>query len=386
MATPERPASRARLGCLLGLGLALAMLLGAALSPMARAWLMMTVLLPELLDLPGPRPIVLVTGAPTRVEERLGGATLDVYAPAGPGPRGGLVMTLGVHPVDKRAPIVVRVAEGLARVGLAVAVVQSDALMADRIEPDEPANLVLAVEHLRAMPRVDPERVGLMGFSAGASIAFLAATDPRIADGVPALLWLGGYADAVELVGEVARREYQDRGVVVPWAPHELTSMVFRKQLVDALPDPADRAALAALGPAPSTAPARADGRPLGAEAQAVAALLTASEPSAIEAALDRLPRDLIARLRAVSPLDRAADVRARVYVLVDRGDALVPYVHSRRLANALPDGRLARYVELDLFEHVQPTRSLPPLILAGELAKLASVGAAFLRDLDPAR
>lgn len=298
-----------------------AVCLALGVWPGTRTAALTALLMPELFNAPGPRPLVLVSGAPTVTELRIGGASADLYAPAGTGPRGALVVTAGVHPVDKREPVLARLAEGLARTGLAVLLVQSDALMADRIEATEPRNLVLAFEQLRAEPGVDQRRVGMLGFSAGASLAFLAATDPAIRDHVRTLVWLGGYYDAAELADEIALRRYDD----TDWEPHPLTQMVADKNLNG------DRAALAEL-----------------------------------------------------SPKSRVAEFHSRAFVLVDRADPLVPWVHSRELVAALPSERLAKYVEFEIFEHVQPTKPLPPGVFVREVAKLYGTAFAFLREVDP--
>src|SRR5438105_3314931 len=80
-------------------------------------------------------------------------------------------------------------------------------------------NLGLADQHLAAEARVDPRRIGMLGFSAGASLAFLAATDPSIRDELRELVWLGGYYDADELADEIEARRFDD----VTWEPHPLT-------------------------------------------------------------------------------------------------------------------------------------------------------------------
>ncbi|HZR00012.1 MAG TPA: hypothetical protein VFC93_14490 [Chloroflexota bacterium] len=292
-----------------------------ALSPGARMAVLTAFLLPDLFNAPGPRPLVLVSGAPTRVELRIGSADADLYMPAGGGRHGGLVVTAGVHPLDKRDPVLVRLADGLSRVGLYVLLVQSDALMADRFEPEEPRNLVLAYQRLAAEPGVDARHIGMLGFSAGASLAFLAATDPAIRDEVRELVWLGGYYDANELADEIEAHRYGDTA----WEPHPLTQMVFEKNLSNG------RAALAAL-----------------------------------------------------SPKSRVGDFRSRAWVLVDRADPLVPYVHSRELAAALPPAHLAGYVEFQIFEHVQPTKALPPATFVTELWKLTTTVWRVLVPLDP--
>src|SRR3989442_2698150 len=139
--------SRGRLGGVVLVGAALLWVI-LLVAPGARAWARTALLLPDLLDLGGPRPLVLVSGAPSREEVRLAGASADLYRPQGGGGRAGLVMTLGVHPLDKRDPIVARLGESLARARLAVLIVQSDDLVAHRIRPEEAANLVAALERL----------------------------------------------------------------------------------------------------------------------------------------------------------------------------------------------------------------------------------------------
>jgi pimeloyl-ACP methyl ester carboxylesterase len=372
----------------LALLLTVALWLGLAVSPGARAHLLTALLLPDLLDLGGPRAIVLVSGAPARRELRLAGADADLYRPTGGGEHGAVVLTLGVHPLDKREPVVVRLAEGLARIGLGVLVVQSDRLMADRIEPDEPGTLVDAFERLAAEPWVAEERVGLVGFSAGASLAFLAATDPRVADRVRLVSWLGGFADAVRLAEEVQSASFLDGAERVPWQPHPLSRYVFRKQLVDALPDPAERARLEAAyvadgGRGDPAAAAALDG--LGPEARRLVELFEARDPGEVARLAGELPEGVRARLEALSPLRRADAFRARAHVMVDRSDPLVPYAHSRELARALPPERLARYVEFELFEHVQPTKPVPLGTFVEESWALYRAIAAIVLELDPA-
>jgi hypothetical protein len=70
---------------------------------------------------------------------------------------------------------------------------------------------------------------------------------------------------------------------------------------------------------------------------------------------------------------------------MVDTADPLVPYVHSRAMAEALPPERLAGYAEFELFEHVQPTKPLPLRTFVAESWKLYRAIAAIVLELDPA-
>jgi len=374
---------------IIALGLLLAAGLALALSPEVRTGAMTALLLPELFNAPGPRPLALLTAPPQRTERRFGGADADLYKPSNTGRHGALVMTLGVHPLDKRDATVVRVAEGLARTGLVVLVVQSHAALADRIEPAEADDLVEAVEDLRADDAiVDPKRIGLLGFSAGASLAFLAATDPRIAADVHVLVWVGGFADASQLLRQIAARQFIDDGASVPWQPADLAVYAIRKQLVDGLPDPDDREKLTAmyladLGRGQPGAQDQLAG--LSPDARALAALFDADDPATVDRQVAALPPTVTQRIDALSPIRTVDRFQGRAFILVDRADPLVPYLQSRELARALPPSHLGRYVELAVLDHVQPTRSVPLATLVPEAWKLASLVYAVLRALDPA-
>jgi pimeloyl-ACP methyl ester carboxylesterase len=366
--------------------LAVVVWLALALSPAARAHLLTALLLPELLNI-GARPLTLVSGAPAREEIALAGAAGDLYRPAVGGRHGAVVLTLGVHPLDKREPVVASLAEGLARVGLAVLVVQSEALMADRIEPTEPGRLVAAFERLAVEPGVVPERIGLVGFSAGASLSFLAATDQRIAERVRLVSWLGGYADAVRLVEEVQTASAAGE----PWEPYPLSRYVFRKQLVEGIADAADRARLEdayvqefGAGDPAARAALEADPSALGAEARHLVALFSTSDAEEVARLAGALPSAMRGRLDALSPIRRVDEFRARAYVMVDTADPLVPYGHSRELAARLPPERLARYVEFEIFEHVQPTKPVPLTTFVDDAWRLYLTIAAILLQLDP--
>jgi predicted esterase len=46
------------------------------------------------------------------------------------------------------------------------------------------------------------------------------------------------------------------------------------------------------------------------------------------------------------------------VFLMHDKGDTFVPVAESRRLREAIPPGKIARYSEFDLLAHVVPEAS----------------------------
>ena len=69
------------------------------------------------------------------------------------------------------------------------------------------------------------------------------------------------------------------------------------------------------------------------------------------------LPAEFRDMMSIVSPSSHVADLKARVLILHDRNDDLVPSAESRRLLDRLREsGNNVHYTELLAFEHVRPT------------------------------
>src|ERR671919_1146982 len=215
-------------GRLARIGLALLLIVAVLLAwEPSRVALQTAVMLPNLLDA-GPKPLALFSEAPRRQSIR--------YRPAEPGHEtdlaelwlpawasadrraGAMLLVFGVNNVGRNHPAIVRVADGLARTGVAVIVPESRALLEGRLEAAEIDGVVHAFETLAARPEVDSERVGIVGFSVGGSLALLAAADPRIAAQVRWVNAFGAYADAGTYLASVAAHAYEtEDGRTVAW-------------------------------------------------------------------------------------------------------------------------------------------------------------------------
>jgi len=345
-------------------GLLLAYAVGLLLAPPVQTATRTLLLLPELIELPV-RPLSALTAEPTRRTINYGSPAdrLDVYLPAGnhaDGTLPGVVLALGVHPPPLDDPDIVRVASAMARSGAVVGVPESTALRQTRIPSDEPTHLADAVLAMQALPEVNDERVGLAGFSAGASLALIAAADPRIADVVRYVSVFGGYASAETLLVDVATRSMALDGEVVAWAPDAGIRRDILALLLAAV-EPGSRDVLrAALEPIvaadePPAGPDPALAAALEGDALAVYLLLTAPERDAAQAAIGRLSPPLREELRLISPLAFVDGLRAPVLLMHGENDSAIPISHALALSEALPSERLARFTRFGRFEHGQP-------------------------------
>jgi acetyl esterase/lipase len=353
----------------------------------SRVGLQTAVLLPNLLDA-GPKPLNLVTEAPQRssvpyrVAEPGSDADLaELWLPSwasAESPAGAMLLVFGVNNLGRNHPIIERVADGLARTGVAVLVPDSRTLLEARLEIDEIDGVVQAFEVLAARPEIDRSRVGIVGFSVGGSLALLAAGDPRIAGHVRWVNAFGAFADASTYLAAVSAHAYRGSdGAAVPWTPTPLVREVYLSFLLEQLGDAPDRPRLeAAFAAAILAADRPSPDAPLRASLETDAArsihdLLTAPTLEDAEVAIGALPVGARAFMDAISPVRHLDGIRADVHVMHETEDHHVPFVESRALAAALgPRGRLAAHTEFRLFDHVQPD-DLDLIAATPELVKL---------------
>ena len=353
----------------------------------SRVAIQTAVLLPNLLDA-GPKPLNLFSEAPQR--------TSLPYRAAAPGadpdlaelwlpswasadrPAGAMLLVVGVNNLGRNHPSIERVADGLARTGVAVLVPDSQTLLEGRLEVGEIDGVVRAFQLLAARPEVDRQRVGIVGFSVGGSLALLAAGDPRISTQVRWVNAFGAFADASTYLAAVSAHAYRATdGEAVPWTPTPLAREVYLRFLLDQVGDEDDRrlldaafaeAIMAAARPPPEVtlrASLETDA------ARSVHDLLTASSLDEADDAIAALPSAALAFIDAISPARHLEGISADVHLMHETEDHHVPFVESQALAAAIEfDGRLAAHTEFRLFDHVQPD-DLDLVAAAPELVKL---------------
>lgn len=355
--------------------------------PPIRSTVLTAALVPEMLAF-GPQPLSAVVPEPLRTTVTYGtpGDRMDVYLPAGSAADRRLpavVLELGVHPQPIDHPDIVRVVHAIGRLGVVVAVPDSTALRNLRVTPAEPAHLADAVLLVAGLPEVDPQRVGLAGFSAGGSIALVAAADERIAGRLRYVSSFGGYADAERLLVDVATRTSLSEGEAIAWQPdpgirrdvlelslNALTSEAASDELVRLL-TPVVGAETAPTGPVP------AELATLTGDARQIYLLFTAPDRRAATAAVEGLSARLRAELAGISPLTVADRIRAPVFLLHGQPDTAIPVAHAALVNGAVGD-EVMRLTRFGSFGHEQPGTTGLGLDDASDVFELSL----YLRDI----
>ena len=353
----------------------------------SRVAMQTAVLLPNLLDA-GPKPLNVFSEAPQRSSvayrptESGGEPDLaELWLPAWARPdrqAGAMLLVFGVNNLGRNHPAIERVADGLARTGVAVLVPDSRTLLEGRLEVGEIDGVVRAFQLLAARPEVDRSRLGIVGFSVGGSLALLASGDPRISEEVRWVNAFGAFADASRYMAAVSAHAYRAAdGTAVPWTPTPLAREVYLRFLLDQVDDARDRRRLdTAFGDSILEAVRTSPDPRLRAALETDAArsvhdLLTASSLDEATEAIHALPAGALAFIDAISPVRHLDGILAEVHLMHETEDHHVPFVESRALASALETGeRLAAHTEFRLFDHVQPD-DLDLVAAAPELVKL---------------
>ncbi len=318
------------------------------------------------------RPIDWFTPAPivekVRYPSGSGGAQGDLYRPPGPGPFPAMVVCLGVVPFGVDHPQVPILGRALARSGFAALLYWSPAMRSFRIEPDDVENIALAYRWLVERPDVDPGRSGLLGTCVGGSFALMAAASPLVRDRVAFVAEWAAYSSMWTFAQDIASATRPTGRAREHWQVDPLTRKVYVQSMTAVLaPTEAEPLRSGLAEPTGSV-----DSAALSEDGRAIALLLTALSADGATHALEGLPADLRARLDALSPIRYVDDIHARLIVLAhDRDDAVVPVDESRRLWSALVGRSGARYTELGMFQHMDPSKAgLSPLVTIRELVK----------------
>ena len=329
------------------------------------------------------KPAEWFTDAPERIEityplsdGSMGVA--DLYVPAGGGERSAVLFFLGVNPAGKDDERVVNVGNSVARTGIVVMIPWSERMAQRRVSGQEIDDLVRGFEHLRTLPMVDGEKVGMAGFCVGASLMLVAAQDERIRDDVTVVNSFAGYYDAKDLIASVVtHRRFYD-GDSGQWQPDVLSTAVVRTHLLESVSDAAERQQVAQAIEDGAALPAG-----LSPEAQLVYDILRASDIDEARRLIERLPPQSLDTLNDISPSTNIDDLRARLLVMHDTQDPLVPSEESRRLVDALRQRGNVYHTEFSFFDHLDPSSRVGYLELAREGSKLFGHIYQVMRELD---
>lgn len=300
-----------------------------------------------------------VTTEDVMIEGANGPLPARLYLPGGVRHPRGMVAVHGIHHLALEEPRLVAFARAVAASGLAVLTPQVDSLADYHVDASSIPAIGDSALWLQQRLKTGPVTVTGISFAGGLSL--LAATDPKYAPHIRALVLMGAYDDLARVSRFLAtgQQELPD-GRTEPHPAHDYGAAVFvyahlnqffpaedlsvaHEALRDWLWEQPDKAKplIEKLSPASQAT---------------MDALLARRIDEVRPQILDAIRTDQ-AELAAISPDDHVANLRIPVYILHGSADNIIPPAESLWLAKDLPHGVVKDVLITGAFSHVDPEK-----------------------------
>jgi acetyl esterase/lipase len=231
--------------------------------------------------------------------------------------------------------------------------------------------MVATIDWLQEQDYVDPEKIGVVGFSAGGGIALMAAADPSVRNDIDFVVTLGTYYDMVDLISAITTKSVTYDGESTPWEPRLKAVRLMYSSIISLLPDAGDREILERIYIEGDSAALTQVSR-LSEKSRELHEAFVRSDKERLRALWKELAPDDVAVLEGISPSTYVGDLHTDLYILSDRNDNYIPHVESLRLRDeASGNGTEVHYLEFRAFNHVEPDGAGDPIGLIGDTTKL---------------
>ena len=291
------------------------------------------------------------------------GRIADLYCDPSLVPGGRLLLVHGLVDTGKDDVRLRNLGAALARHRFQVMVPDFPGMRALRAGREDILEVAAALQALQTAPHCAPERddgelpIGVIGFSYSAGPVLL-ALDREPGRAAFAVLF-GGYYDLAEVILFLTTGHHRHDGLDYEGDYLQIGRWGMLEANAPAIADPADRASLVELARRrrrdPDAPIGDLVGR-LGPEGMAAYELMVNTEPERFADLLSRNePRlqDLIADLSPSQQLSKPLDID--LYLLHGRGDIIVPYTQSLKLAQQVDVKGHLRLALLGGFRHARP-------------------------------
>jgi acetyl esterase/lipase len=369
---PRRRLRRAFYVVLLAVLLGLIVSFWSWVDAQARA----VVAISSVLDTPVLTPAVRATsGDPRLSDTRVAGYPSLVARPAGEGPWPAIFVVNGTVPEGRELPAVRNLAEGFARAGYLAVVPDLPGLTEDRITPRTVEAATEAARKISTRPDAENGEVAMVGVSTGATLALLAAEDPRLDGKVSLVAGVAPFSNIRTVLSVATTAHYRrHNGKLVRYRATPFLSYVVARSLVSTLPPGEDRqtlsAEVASVGrenpdPLHDLRTRRTDD--LGPKAKSVVRLLANRDPARFEDLYAALPDGTIQDLEELSPLADQGKISIPVELATGPHDAYFPPSESYALERVAPQRRVTLTPALDHAKLDVTWRHIPALLTFDE-------------------
>lgn len=267
--------------------------------------------------------------------------------------QGAVIISGGVALTDYNWALINAFAANLANLGITVMIPKPQMVKDDIVTEDGIKSYVNAFKYLEGQNKIDKSKIGFFGFCAGGSFVLLAAEDSEINSRVSVVSAFSPYNNLMDYYSQAFSHEAITQTGERPWEPAPET--------VSALTTNFNyRLAQSTKQNNPKT--------------QNLNSLLTAinqkgSVHKTKDTLLSSLPESFIEDVKQLSPSTKAANIKAKVYIIHDYNDTFTPREESLRLATEI--GPNAKLVMPKIFDHTILQKNITPIMWLTEGSKV---------------
>lgn len=229
-----------------------------------------------------------------------------------------IVLATGIRFWDEDKKNFQLLSQNLSKLGYFVLWPRSQSIEDQKPEIENPETFKAAVKYASGMDEVDSKRISIIGFSTGASIGLVAASNKEISEKIRAVVFFGGYYDIKEYIKSVSLKKIKHDGHEFDWETEKNLSYTIEDLL-----------------------------RSQNAE-NTLKAFLEGDFQKNINKNEEQM-------LKSINPKDNVKDFTTAIFIIHSKDDDSVPFVESIKLAENLDKELVKELLITNSFSHVKP-------------------------------
>jgi len=249
----------------------------------------------------------------------------DIYLPVTQEKSSFVILVPGFAREGAKDARIINLAKTFASAGIGVAIPYSSTMQNKLFSAGDIDLIKDTFLYLQENHSVDPNRIGICGFSSGGSYALVAASDLRSAPLF--ILSIGGYYDLNGMIAQVLTEKVLYKGVSRRWIP-DISS---KELVVNILLEGLNREGL---------------------EKQVLYERLSEYDTRRY---INLLPAQFSATSLALSPSNHVSGLDTKVFIMHDKNDLQIPVEESRKIRDSISANLSVHYSEFSFLDHVEP-------------------------------
>jgi dienelactone hydrolase len=224
--------------------------------------------------------------------------------------------------------------------------------------PSDTDEAVAAFQYMQTDPKIEKNKVGIIGFSYSAAVALAAAADPLIANQVKYVGSFGGFYDGENELKYITTGYFEYQGILYHQKVDDYSRHVFAFNLANYTENKNDTAILTPLLDKIEKDLAldkneREKISQLSPEGKTVYNLLVNRDQNQFAELYQKLPESIRDTIEILSPKNFIANIKARLLIAHGQKDPQIPQTESQLLYDSIQNKSNAHLALLGTFTHV---------------------------------